>query len=131
MIMTDEIILAIDYGTVRVGVAKSVLTLAQPLAILKSDERLLTNLAKMCQEYQITQIVVGLSENVMAEKTRDFVEDLKKVVDLPVEFWDETLSSHAVHAKVRELGWNTGKRRQPIDHLAAAEILQDWLDSQD
>lgn len=128
--MTEEIVLAIDYGTVRVGLAKSVLSFAQPLKIVGNNEKLLDTLAEICQELSITRVVVGLSENTMAEKTKAFVEELRKKIDLPIEFWDETLSSHTVHAKARELGLHKGQQRTHIDHLAAAEILQDWLDSQ-
>lgn len=127
--MTEETILAIDYGTVRVGLAKSVLSLAQPLHVVPNNEKLLPYLAQLCQELQIDRIVVGISENVMADKTREFVKKLITEVTVPVEFWDETLSSQTVHQKAREMGWNKGKQRQAIDHLAAAEILQEWLDT--
>ncbi len=129
-IMTEETVLAIDYGTVRVGLAKSVLSFAQPLKIIGNTPKLIPELVALCQELSITRIVVGLSENTMAEKTREFVTELQKNIELPIDFWDETLSSQAVHQKVRELGRNKGKNRQAIDHYAAAEILQDWLDSQ-
>jgi putative Holliday junction resolvase len=129
VIMTEETILAIDYGTVRVGLAKSVLSLAQPLYIVGNNPDLFRKIKELCLELQITTIVVGISENQMAEKTKAFVSELEKVCAVPVVLWDETLSSHTVHQKARELGWSKGKQQRPIDHLAAAEILQDWLDS--
>lgn len=128
--MTDETILAIDYGTVRVGLAKSVLSLAQPLEIIGNNEKLIPKIVALCEELGVSRIVVGISENVMAKKTQAFVQELEKAVTVPIEFWDETLSSQTVHQKAREMGWSKGKQKQAIDHLAAAEILQDWLDAQ-
>lgn len=127
--MTEETVLAIDYGTVRVGLAKSVMTLAQPLYVLANDEKVIPRIKTLCAKEGITKIIVGISEEQMAIKTRQFTEKLASEIALPVEFWDETLSSHTVHQKLIDLGKH-GKNRMPIDHYAAAEILQDWLDSQ-
>jgi putative transcription antitermination factor YqgF len=127
--MTYPIILAIDYGTVRIGLAISRGSLAEPLAIISSDEKALPHIQKVISIEQVEQIIVGISENEMAEKIKGFVEELKKTIDLPIELVDETLSSHTVHQKVLESGMKQSQRQQPIDHLAAAEFLQEYLDS--
>lgn len=119
-------ILALDYGTVRVGVAVSRATLAEPLMVLANDENLLKNIKKILIEEEIEQIVIGLSENKMAELTQSFATELKKVTDLPIHFADETLSSHSVHQKLRTA--KKSKREGNIDHYAAAEFLQEYLD---
>ncbi len=129
--MTYPVILAIDYGTVRIGLAISRGSLAEPLLIWSSNQlALFDNIARVCKEENVWKIIVGLSENEMAEKTKEFVEELKQHTNVPIEFVDETLSSHTVHQKVLETGMKQSQRQQPIDHLAAAEFLQEYLDSQ-
>jgi putative transcription antitermination factor YqgF len=118
--------LAIDYGTVRVGLAVSMASLADPLKIIPNDEKLISKILDICKENYVEIIVVGLSENVMAEKTKDFVKLLQEKTDLPIEFTDETLSSHNVHKKLQTA--KKSKRGADIDHYAAAEFLQVWLD---
>ena len=65
----------------------------------------------------------------MAQKTRAFSEQLAEYVTQPIIFMDETLSSKSVHEKL--LVAKKSKRRGPIDHYAAAEFLQNWIDEQE
>ena len=120
-------ILAIDFGTVRIGIAVSRGTLAEPLLILPNNEQTFAQLKKLFIEEEIEEIVVGISENKMAELTEAFAVELKKITDLPVHFVDETLSSHTVHQKLRTA--KKSKREGDIDHYAAAEFLQEYLDT--
>ncbi|CAN5273158.1 hypothetical protein BH10PAT2_BH10PAT2_0060 [soil metagenome] len=122
--------LAIDYGTQRIGLARSFGTLAEPLFILQNDETLFTELLRVLSEEGITKIIVGVSENVMAEKTKVFAVELKKYTDLPIHFTDETLSSASVHEKLYDKNKKAhkGQYKGPVDHLAAAHFLQEYLD---
>jgi len=128
-----ETYLAIDFGTQRVGLARSFGTLAEPLVILQNQENVFQELQRVISEEGITQIVIGVSENEMAKKTEEFAEELKKYTDLPIHFTDETLSSHSVHTKLHEKSKQAGKGqfKGPVDHLAAAHFLQDYLDYAD
>jgi len=119
-------ILAIDYGVKRVGVAVSYASLAQPLEVLENDEQLMARLRLLIEQHRVQAIVVGISENVMAERTQEFVRRLRAVTPLPVTLIDETLSSHQVHEWLRQAP--ARKRRGPIDHLAAAVILERYLE---
>lgn len=121
-------VLAIDYGTVRVGLALSMHTLADPLKIVPNDSMLFQTILDVCKEHSVELLLIGISENVMAEKTKAFANELKKHIDLPIRFYDETLSSHTVHAKLQMA--KKSKRSGDIDHYAAAEFLQNWLDEQ-
>lgn len=120
--------LAIDFGTKRIGLATNQGFLAQPFKILFNNEQLITQLIKICQQEKIDQLIVGISEKEMANKTKIFVEELKKHLSLPIVFMDETLSSNQVHKKLVQAGAPLKKRQQAIDHYAAALILQNWLD---
>ncbi len=118
-------ILGIDYGTKRVGVAVSYASLAQPLEVLENDEHLIGRLGQLMAEHRVQEIVVGISENEMAAKTQEFVRRLRAVTPLPITFIDETLTSHQVHEWLRDAP--ARKRRGPIDHFAAALILENYL----
>lgn len=119
--------MGIDYGTQRVGVALAEGPLAEPLVILKNDKTLIAEILKIVAEYQVQRVVVGLSENRMAELTRQFIQQLQPQLSIPIELIDETLSSYEMHLKLRNA--KQKKKQAPIDHLVAAQLLQEWLDS--
>lgn len=121
-----EKVLAIDYGTKRIGLAMSFGSLADPLTVIPSDGNTINYICNVINNYKISQIVVGISENEMARKTQEFVIQLQRMTKVPIEMHDETLSTQTVRKKLAEQKKN---QNQPVDHLAAAEFLQDWLDT--
>ena len=122
-------ILAIDFGTKRIGLALSHQGLAEPWQILENNTQVTDHLVDLIKKEKIEFILIGMSENKMAAKTAAFAKELNKKVDLPIEFTDETLSSHQVHHKLAMSKMKLKKRQAPIDHYAAAEFLQEWLDT--
>jgi len=125
-----QVVLAIDFGTKRVGVAISRGSLAEPLAILANNDQLLSKIEAMVVDEQVEQIIVGLSENEMARKTQEFVAQLAERIKVPIKTVDETLSSYIVATKLKELKASLKIRQQPVDDRAAAEFLQEYLDDQ-
>jgi len=128
-------ILAIDYGLVRIGLAISLVGLAEPLKIIKNDASVtnpiigpqaLEELKNTIEEYQVDKIVLGISEQKMAEMTLDFLAHLKSIISLEIVLVDEALSSYEVEQKLKDLPKKN--RRQAIDHYAAALILENYLD---
>lgn len=121
-------ILALDFGLARVGVALSYGTLAEPLLILANDDTLFEKILTLCHEHAVEKIVVGQSEQEMAEKSISFATLVGQTTNLPVEMFDETLSSAEVHRKLAQR--ESGKRQYKgaIDHMAAAHFLQQYLD---
>lgn len=119
-------VIAIDYGTVRVGLAVNRGSLADPLLVLPNTEKLFPALLSVFAQEAVTLIVVGISENEMAEKTRLFIEKLRQHTSIPIIVTDETLSSKTVLQKLARV--KKQKHSGPIDHFAAAEFLQEWLD---
>lgn len=120
-------ILAVDYGTKRIGLAVSHAALAEPLKVIKYKNlhQALRSIKEICDQLEIELIVVGLSEQAMAEQTQDFAHALEAATDLPVEFTDETLTSQMARRKLGRRDFSA--RRAPIDHYAAALILEEWL----
>lgn len=135
--MKHQSLLAIDYGTKRIGLAVNQLSLAEPLLVLSPPDGgvidhkwAIQEIKKICQERKVERVILGLSENGMAERTKGFGRQLQTETGLPIDYFDETLSSQIVEKKIRESGMKQSRRRsEPIDHYAAAEILQGWLDT--
>lgn len=125
----NQVYLCIDYGTQRVGLAIAFGPLAEPLQIIPTA-KVMQSIQKIIEEKGVTELVVGVSEGEMADKTRSFCRELEAVFGLPIHYQNETLSSFEVHENLYMAQANKTKRRGHIDHLAAASILQDFLDEQ-
>lgn len=128
-------LLALDYGTRRIGVAIATTPLAEPLLIvqnkLANDQEIVTPAAldailHLVKQHQIDKIIVGVSEGKTAEKTLQFCEELSKKTEVVIEQVDETLSSF--DADELSLFQKKSKREADKDHIAAAKFLQDYLD---
>ena len=131
-------ILGLDIGDRRIGVALSDPQgiLASPLSIInRSDEGLDTEaIVNIISQYEVEQIVVGLPRSLdgslgnQAEKVKDFIQKLCSYVKTPLEFRDERLTT--VSAKRLLHSANTRKTRKRVwdDAVAAALILQGYLD---
>jgi putative Holliday junction resolvase len=132
-------ILALDYGTKRIGVATSdeLRIIAQPLEFIPavSLEGVFKRLHAIIAEKQISEIVVGMPFNMdgstgpTARRVEKFVERLKASVKLPVHTHDERLTTHEAENLLISAGARRDKRRQVIDQMAAAILLQSYLDS--
>ena len=123
--------LAIDYGTVRVGVAISRLFLAEPIVVLDratAVEKLIT----LIHEEQPDALVLGIADGPMVEEGRAFVKELNSKLKKPLQIIevDETLSSVETQQKMRQSGMPKMKRRGSMDHYAAAAFLQYFIDTQ-
>jgi putative Holliday junction resolvase len=132
-------ILGLDPGSRRVGVALSDPThvLATPHSVLDAEprSRLAEALKTICREKEVDRVVVGLplrmdgDEGPAAEKARAFAEWVGGALGLPVEFWDERLSTVTAQNALIEGGARREKRREVVDMIAAQIVLQHYLDS--
>jgi putative Holliday junction resolvase len=131
--------LGLDVGERRTGVAISDAQglLAFPLSVIdhKNDEAAIAEVIRLAQEYQVELIVVGLPYSLdgalgrQAEKVKAFSERLGQGIGVDVQLWDERLSTVAAERSMIEAGTKRGKRKQQRDAVAAAFILQGFLDS--
>lgn len=122
--------LSIDYGTKRIGIARSISTFADPLAIIPNNEQTLDKISEYCREFQIDEILFGLSDHQMAEETKQFAQKIKVKLHLPIHFFDESFSSKEVIKLIQQSGKPMLKRQEPIDHYVAAYILEQFLEQQ-
>ena len=131
--------MGLDVGTKTVGVALSdeLGFTAQGLTTvrrtnLKAD---LAALESIAREHAVERVVVGLplnmdgSEGPRALASRQFGAALEQALGLPVDFWDERLTTVAAERALLEADVSRQKRKQLIDKVAASLILQGWLDA--
>ncbi|RYM05270.1 Holliday junction resolvase RuvX [Sporolactobacillus sp. THM7-7] len=133
-------ILGLDYGTTTVGVAVSdpLGLTAQGIETIHYAEHKKNKLFERLQElvfrYQVQSIVVGLpkdligTESERAEASRAFAKSLRRRVRLPVELWDERLTTMAAERILLAADLSRRKRKKVIDKEAAVLILQSYLD---
>jgi putative Holliday junction resolvase len=128
--------LAIDYGSARTGLAvcDAEERIASPLTVLAGSKNLIERIAEIVTAEEAAGLVVGLplnmdgSEGAQAEKTRAFAAELGKKIGLPVHLQDERLSSFGAAEKLGEMSLSQAKQKALLDALAAADILQAFLD---
>ena len=132
-------VLGLDYGERRMGFAVSVpgAGLAVPLRTVAVDgERAAVEAVRqLCAETGAERIVLGLPLNMngskgpMADKVQRFAERLRGTIGLPVELFDERLSTGLVERALLDADLSRRKRKRVRDKLAAQVILQGYLDS--
>ena len=135
-------LMGLDYGSKTVGVAVS-----DPLGLTaqgvetvwrKQENKLRQTMARieeLISEYQVERIVLGYPKNMnntvgeRAVKSLEFKEKLEKRTGLPVVMWDERLTTVAANRAMMEGGVRRENRGEFVDSMAAALILQGYLDS--
>jgi len=130
-------ILAIDYGRARVGVALSdpLGITVRPLPTLdgRGGGRLFDEIAALCRDEEVTQIVLGLplqldgTAGPAAAEVRRFAKKLRSRVEVPIAEVDERLSSKQAHAELKSAGVKHRQRKQRVDSSAALLLLRSWL----
>jgi putative Holliday junction resolvase len=133
---TNKRILGIDYGNRRVGIAISdeLQLTAQPhkLLIRENDENLISDIKEIIHSHNIEKIVIGLpvlldgSHSSQTKKTRKFISRIRQSSDLPIEKWEERLST--IEAGKILTGTSINKKKENIDIISAQLILQSYLD---
>lgn len=134
-------ILAVDYGHKRIGLALSdeSAVLARPLLVLRHVSRVVdaAQVAEMAATHAAGQIVVGVSYdedgelNTAGHSAARFAEALRQQTALPVSLWDESLTTQDARAARMSMGVGRKKRGGHLDDVAAAVLLQNFLDHQE
>ena len=134
----NERILCLDVGDVRIGVA-----VTDPLRLIASPVEVITRvgwgpdtrkIAELCRRYDTTLVLSGLplnmdgTEGFQAEKVRGLCAQLEKA-GLTVRFQDERLTTVTAEEALLEDNMRRRERKQHVDKVAAAVILQSWLET--
>ncbi len=131
------IIMSVDIGTVRTGVAVSDMgeSFAFPKEVIteRNRENLIATLAKKATEYNAELIVVGhpknmdSSEGFKAKECAAAAEELKKATGLETVLWDERCTTVMAHTALNNTNTRGKKRKQTVDAVAATMILESYL----
>lgn len=133
-------IMGLDLGDKKIGVALSdpLGLTAQGLEVVAnkgSNAAVIGRIKEIAGRYQVEKVVVGLPKNMdgssgpRAEKARAFARQLARELELPVEMWDERLTTAAAERLLIGADVSRSRRKQVIDKMAASLILQGYLDS--
>lgn len=130
-------ILGIDHGLKRMGLALSdpSETFARPFQVVPASTDVVKVLVELAGREEVERFVVGLPLNMdgslgpKAREVLEFVERLREASDLPVDTWDERLTTVQAERLLRAGGTRPRQRAQKVDKVAAQILLQSYLDS--
>lgn len=132
-------IMALDVGdrTIGIAISDSMLLTAQgrPTVRRKNLAADIEKLQLLAEENEVYRIVVGKplhmsgDESPQSKQIARFADKVREVLNIPVTFWDERLTSFAAEEHLKEMGLKWRRRRQYTDKIAAMLILQSYLDS--
>jgi len=133
--------LGLDLGAKRIGVAVSDSEglLATPIEVIfrqKDARQDYLAVVELVKEWEVNIVVVGMpysldgQEGPMAQKTLEEVKSLSDILPVSVVTYDERLTTVTAERSLREQGVSSKEGRKVIDQLAAAVLLQAWLDKQ-
>ena len=130
--------LGLDVGDKRIGIALSDPggILASPLTIINRDDdaTVFDDIIEIASEKEVVQIIVGLPRSMngsignQAEKVEDFVQELRSHTEIPIELRDERLSTVSAGRLMQEAKTKKSRDKARLDAIAAAIILQSYLD---
>ena len=130
-------ILGLDVGSKTIGVAISdpLGWTAQGITTIRRSkkEQDIEEIKKLCKEYSVETIVIGLPKNMngtigeSGERVLELSEIIKEATGIKVEMWDERLTTVAAHKAMLEADLSRGKRKKIVDKIAATYILQGGL----
>ena len=131
-------ILAIDHGTVRMGIAVSdeLKMIAHPMEYIPAEPfaAFLARLKEILRDKEVELVLVGMPRNMdgsygqAALKVQEFVTALKDAVTVPIRTWDERLTSAQANRFLIQGNVRREKRKEKVDSMAAAILLQSYLD---
>lgn len=131
--------LGIDHGERRVGVALSdedgLIASPHTTVERRDPKKLVEDIAALAREHEVGEIVVGLPltlegrEGASARRARRFAEHLEAATGLPLVMWDERLTTLAAERALGAAGVKAKKQKAVVDKVAAALLLQSYLDS--
>lgn len=132
-------ILAIDHGTVRIGLATSdpLRIFAKPLKVIPNQgfRAVSTQILDLIKDQEVGMVLLGLPLAIDGSKTpktlevEKFGEKLMQLLEVELIFWDERYSSSEAEAELRKLGYSWQESRSLRDAMAAAMILKNYLEN--
>ncbi|MBQ2890467.1 MAG: Holliday junction resolvase RuvX [Clostridia bacterium] len=133
-------VLGIDFGDSRTGfaISDSLEIMASTVETFKEKnmKKVVLRAIELLEELHADKIVLGFPKNMngtvgdRGKKSQRFAKELRALTDVPVILWDERLTTVSAHNLMNETNVRGQKRKDSVDKIAAAFILQSYLDSQ-
>lgn len=131
--------MALDVGGRRIGVAVSdplgIIARSLEVIVRRTNESAIQRIGELAHEHDVGEIVIGFPRSLsgdigpQAEAVKSFASQIEVAVDVPLVLWDERLSTVTAARLMRERGQSVRDSKANIDAVAAAVILQDYLDA--
>jgi putative holliday junction resolvase len=136
--MMMERLLGVDIGERRIGVALSdeLGMIASPIATIDAQGDVAGEFRKLVSKYGVARLIVGLPiglsgrEGPQSKQVRSIADDLGRELGIEIVYSDERLSSAVANQALISQGTRRARRKEQVDAMAAAVILQGYLDSQ-
>ena len=132
-------ILSLDHGTRRIGVALSdeLQIIATPLEFIPAEpmDQVVGRLQQIIRDKEVELVLIGMPRNMdgtfgpAAQKVKDFITALQPHINTSIKAWDERLTSVMANRALLEGNVRRADRKQKVDKMAAAILLQSYLDS--
>ena len=130
-------VVGLDLGTRRIGVAVSdpTGTLASPYDVVERSPQSHEKIRRIVEEVEAERVVVGLplslsgKDGPAATSARAEAAELEKALPVPVELFDERLTTVSAHRSMMDMKMKADARRRVVDKVAAAVMLQSWLET--
>ncbi|PZE19477.1 Holliday junction resolvase RuvX [Paenibacillus xerothermodurans] len=132
-------LMGLDYGdkTIGISVSDELGWTAQGVEVIRrtTSERDVSRIRELIQQYDVKELVVGLPKNMnntigpRGEICIAFAQSLQETLGMPVHLWDERLTTASAQRTLIAADVSRKKRKQVIDKMAAALILQGYMDS--
>ncbi len=121
-------LLGIDYGRARVGLALSAGYFARPYKVISHPKDLPNIIKQIVETEKIDQIILGHPKGLLASEVANLANRLENELKISVELYDEDFTTVESEEILKSYGLHNIKK-YPIDALAAAAILQGWIDN--
>lgn len=132
-------ILAIDYGSKRIGIALSdpMRIFAKPLCVIENTNPpdVIAAIKALLCEHKVGLLLCGIPYSLdglntpKTDETIAFMQDLEKHLEIPVKAWNESLSTDTANNELKKMGYDWKKSRTMIDAMAACMILKSYLET--
>lgn len=127
-------IMALDYGTARIGIALSDEsgTIASPFTTIK-NENSVNKILNLIKEQKVQKIVIGIpsdhegNDTLQSVKVRRFFEKIRDSVEIEVELFDENYSTRDAYDILKTVGYSMKKSKKLVDEFAASIILREYI----
>jgi putative holliday junction resolvase len=132
-------ILALDHGTRRIGVAVSdeMKMIASPMEYIPAEpfDKVIERIQQILRDKEVELILIGMPRNMdgtygpASQKVKDFITALQPHITTPIKTWDERLTSVMANRALLQGNVRRDQRKEKVDMMAAAILLQSYLDS--